>query len=118
MHRAPRAALALALILAAAPAGAAKPKAGPVPPAAPPSTAPALSPATLKVERHTLRNGMVVLTHEDHSVPACTFWQWFKVGSRNERPGITGISHYFEHMMFNGSKNVPPKEYDKRLESN
>ncbi|MEK7331255.1 MAG: pitrilysin family protein [Candidatus Eisenbacteria bacterium] len=118
MHPASRAALALALILAAAPAGAAKPKAGPVPPAAPPTTAPALSPATLKVERHTLKNGMVVLTHEDHSVPACTFWQWYKVGSRDERPGITGISHYFEHMMFNGSQNVPPKEYDKILESN
>ena len=118
MHPASRAALALALILAAAPAGAAKPKAGPVPPAAPPTTAPALSPATLKVERHTLKNGMVVLTHEDHSVPACTFWQWYKVGSRDERPGITGISHYFEHMMFNGSKNVPPKDYDRVLESN
>jgi predicted Zn-dependent peptidase len=47
-----------------------------------------------------------------------TFWQWFKVGSRNEAPGITGISHYFEHMMFNGSKNVPPKEYDRIIESN
>jgi predicted Zn-dependent peptidase len=40
------------------------------------------------------------------------------VGSRNESPGITGISHFFEHMMFNGSKHVPPKEYDKILESN
>ena len=79
---------------------------------------PALSPATLKVERHTLANGLVILTHEDHSVPACTFWQWYKVGSRDERPGITGISHYFEHMMFNGSKNVPPKQYDRILESN
>jgi predicted Zn-dependent peptidase len=51
-------------------------------------------------------------------VPTVTFWQWFKVGSRNERPGITGISHYFEHMMFNGSKNVAPKEYDRTIESN
>jgi zinc protease len=115
MHPAPRAALALALVLVAGPAGAAKQKAGPAQPA--PASAPAISPATLKVERHTLANGMVVLTHEDHSVPACTFWQWFKVGSRDERPGITGISHYFEHMMFNGSKNVAPKEYDRILES-
>jgi predicted Zn-dependent peptidase len=45
------------------------------------------------------------------------FWQWYKVGSRNEHTGITGLSHFFEHMMFNGSKNVAPKEYDKRLES-
>ena len=76
------------------------------------------SPALIAVERHVLENGLVVLLHEDHSVPTVTFWQWYKVGSRNERPGITGISHYFEHMMFNGSKNVPPKQYDKILESN
>jgi predicted Zn-dependent peptidase len=117
--------LALALALAAA-AGmgantwAASPK--PAKPGKPTAAAtpagPALTAATFKVERHTLPNGLVVLTHEDHAVPACTFWQWFKVGSRDERPGITGISHYFEHMMFNGSKNVPPKEYDRILESN
>ncbi len=123
MHRALRAGCGLALVLAitASPAPAAKTKGRPTgPSAARPAAAagPALSPATFKVERHTLKNGLVVLTHEDHSVPTCTFWQWFKVGSRNERPGITGISHYFEHMMFNGSKNVPPKEYDKILESN
>jgi predicted Zn-dependent peptidase len=72
---------------------------------------------TLEVQRHVLANGLVVLLHEDHTVPAVTFWQWYRVGSRNERPGITGISHYFEHMMFNGSKNVPPKMYDRTLES-
>lgn len=92
-------------------------------PAKPAVQSPATPPALLdetryRVERHTLGNGLVVLLHEDHSVPAVTFWQWFKVGSRNEHPGITGISHVFEHMMFNGSKNVPPKEYDRRIESN
>src|SRR5207249_48854 len=109
--------LVLALLLAASPAPAAA-KGKPARPAVAAPDGFALTPATLKVERHTLKNGLVVLTHEDHSVPACTFWQWYKVGSRDERPGITGISHYFEHMMFNGSKNVPPKEYDKILESN
>ena len=122
MRHAPRPGFGLALVLAlsvaAWPAAAARTKGRPSPPVAAPSNAPTLSPATLRVERHTLKNGLVVLTHEDHSVPACTFWQWYKVGSRDERPGITGISHYFEHMMFNGSKNVPPKEYDKILESN
>ncbi len=117
MHPASRAAgalvLALTLSLAATPAPAAAARATTAP-----AGGPALTPATFKVERHRLRNGLVVLTHEDHSVPAVTFWQWFKVGSRNEAPGITGISHYFEHMMFNGSKNVPPKEYDRILESN
>src|SRR5262245_9045058 len=88
------------------------------PPKSKPATGGALSAATFPVERHVLKNGLVVLLHEDHTVPAVTFWQWYKVGSRNERPGITGISHFFEHMMFNGSKNVPPKEYDKIIESN
>src|SRR5262245_3820191 len=90
------------------------PHAAPVQPAA---TSP-LDETRYRVERHVLDNGLVVLLHEDHSVPAVTFWQWFKVGSRNEHPGITGISHVFEHMMFNGSQNVPPKEYDRRIESN
>ena len=125
MHPAVRSRLGLALMvtLAAAPAAAgrvpfAKPKPSPPRPVAAAPAGPAVSPATLAVERHTLKNGLVVLTHEDHSVPVCTFWQWYKVGSRDERPGITGISHFFEHMMFNGSKNVAPKEYDRILESN
>jgi len=117
MHTAPRLAwglaLAASLVAPAALAARARPAGG-----ADAMPAPVLSPATFKVARHTLGNGLVVLTHEDHSVPAVTFWQWFKVGSRNESPGITGISHYFEHMMFNGSQNVPPKEYDRILESN
>ena len=83
-------------------------------PAAPP---PALTEASFPVERYTMSNGLTVLLHRDASVPAVCFWQWFKVGSRNERQGITGLSHFFEHMMFNGSANVPPKEYDRRLES-
>jgi len=95
---------------------AAKPRPAPV--AAPAAAPSALSEARFGVERHTLKNGLVVLLHEDHSVPTVTFWQWFKVGSRNERPGITGISHFFEHMMFNGSPNVAPKEYDRIIESN
>ena len=123
MHRAVRAGCGIGLALAlAAPVQAAKAKSRPARPSAAhqaaAATGPALSPTTFRVERHTLKNGLVVLTHEDHAVPAVTFWQWFKVGSRNEAPGITGISHYFEHMMFNGSQNVPPKEYDKILESN
>jgi predicted Zn-dependent peptidase len=54
---------------------------------------------------------------EDRTVPSVTFAIGFHVGSRNERPGITGISHLFEHMMFNGSKNYKPTEFDKILEN-
>ncbi|MGH7741059.1 MAG: M16 family metallopeptidase, partial [Candidatus Eiseniibacteriota bacterium] len=87
------------------------------------SPAPPVAPGPLTAERFPVKrvvldNGLTVLMHEDHSVPTVAFWQWYRVGSRDERPGITGISHYFEHMMFNGSKNVPPKFYDQMLESN
>jgi hypothetical protein len=113
-------AFAIGLVLLAACPAAGQAAKEPKPAAAAPAAAApaALTLVTFPVERHVLPNGLVVLMHEDHSVPTISFWQWYRVGSRNERPGITGISHFFEHMMFNGSKNVPPKEYDRILESN
>jgi predicted Zn-dependent peptidase len=105
-------ALALAVLLAAPVAQAAS-----KPAPRPGGSAPVLSQANYPIERYTLDNGLTVILHEDHTVPVVCFWQWYKVGSRNERQGITGLSHFFEHMMFNGSKNVPPKEYDRQLES-
>jgi len=108
---------ALLLLIGPAPAPAAKPTPRPGRPASRPAPTSALTPANYPVERDTLPNGLTLILHEDHTVPAVCFWQWYKVGSRNERQGITGLSHFFEHMMFNGSKNVPPKEYDRRLES-
>jgi zinc protease len=71
----------------------------------------------LAVERHKLSNGMTVLTHEDHSIPMISFYVFYRVGARNERPGITGVSHLFEHMMFNGSGKFKPKEFDLLLET-
>lgn len=62
-------------------------------------------------------NGMVVLTREDHSIPMIHMQIVYRVGARNERPGITGISHLFEHMMFNGSSKYKPKDFDRLLES-
>lgn len=110
------AALAIAALLLAPASGAeAQKRRKPAAPAAVPAEA--SSRPRLAVERHVLDNGLVVILQPDHSVPTVTFWQWYKAGSRNEAPGITGISHYFEHMMFNGSKNVPPKEYDRIIES-
>lgn len=82
-----------------------------------PSRAATLTPDAFPIARHVLPNGLVVLTHEDHTVPSITLWQWYRVGSRNEHPGITGISHFLEHMMFNGSSHVAPREFDARLES-
>ena len=64
----------------------------------------------------TLKNGMKVVMAEDHTVPSICFSFAVRAGGRYERPGITGISHLFEHMMFNGSKNYKPMEFDKILE--
>ncbi len=54
--------------------------------------------------RHYLPNGLTVITHEDRSVPIVTCMIWYRVGSRMEAPGITGISHFLEHMMFKGTE--------------
>ena len=72
---------------------------------------------SIDTREFTLTNSLKVVTVEDHTVPSVTFAIGFHVGSRNERPGITGISHLFEHMMFNGSKNYKPTEFDKILEN-
>lgn len=71
---------------------------------------------SIDTRQFTLSNGLKVVMVEDHTVPSVTYAIGFHVGSRNERPGITGISHLFEHMMFNGSKNYKPTEFDKILE--
>lgn len=70
------------------------------------------------VSRHALKNGLTVLISEDHSLPIACFCVFFKVGSRNERPGITGISHLLEHLRFSsGSAKFPPKEFDRIIEA-
>jgi predicted Zn-dependent peptidase len=66
----------------------------------------------------TLENGLKVILLEDHSVPVVSRHTFYRVGSRNEVPGITGISHFIEHMMFNGAEKYGPKEFDRILESN
>lgn len=63
-----------------------------------------------------LSNGMKVLVQEDHNIPNVALYFFYKIGSRNERPGITGISHFFEHMMFNGAKKYGPKQFDNEME--
>jgi zinc protease len=78
----------------------------------------AISPDLFPVIEHTLKNGLRVRLLEDHAVPTVSYYTFFRVGSRNERPGITGIAHLFEHMMFNGAKKYGPKEFDRVLESN
>ena len=74
--------------------------------------------AKLPATVEKLANGMKVILVEDHSVPVVSRWTFYHVGARNERPGITGISHFIEHMMFNGAEKYGPKEFDRILESN
>ncbi|WP_254849528.1 MULTISPECIES: pitrilysin family protein [Thalassotalea] len=69
------------------------------------------------IHTFTLKNGMQFLVLEDHSIPNANMYLFWKVGSRNEYPGITGLSHFFEHMMFNGSKNYGPKMFDRTMEA-
>lgn len=70
------------------------------------------------VKTFTLKNGMKIIVLEDHSIPNANMYLFWKVGSRNERPGITGLSHFFEHMMFNGAKKYGPKMFDRVMEAN
>ena len=70
------------------------------------------------VATRTLKNGMKVLVQTDHNIPNIALYIFYRIGSRNERPGTTGISHFFEHMMFNGAKKYGPGELDKVMEAN
>src|ERR1700731_1592217 len=70
------------------------------------------------VSERTLKNGMKVLVQSDHSIPNVALYIFYRIGSRNERPGTTGLSHFFEHMMFNGAKKYGPGELDKAMEAN
>ena len=54
----------------------------------------------------TLDNGLTVVSKESHAAPVVTFWIWYRVGSRNEVDGITGISHWVEHMLFKGTEKL------------
>jgi zinc protease len=55
----------------------------------------------------TLDNGLKVLIQEEHTAPLASVWCWYKVGSKDEGPGLTGVSHWVEHMNFKGTTNIP-----------
>jgi zinc protease len=63
------------------------------------------APSPTRVE--TLSNGLKVLVHEVHTAPLVSVWSWYRVGSRDEGPGRTGVSHWVEHMNFKGTSNIP-----------
>src|ERR1051326_3131933 len=53
-----------------------------------------------------LDNGLKVIVQEEHTAPLASVWCWYKVGSKDERPGVTGVSHWVEHMNFKGTVNI------------
>ncbi|MBN8621435.1 MAG: insulinase family protein, partial [Anaerolineae bacterium] len=67
------------------------------------------------VTRHQLSNGLTVLLKEQHSAPVVSWWVLYRVGSRNERTGQTGISHWVEHMMFKGTPSFPASTLDRQI---
>ncbi|HEX4915059.1 MAG TPA: pitrilysin family protein [Vicinamibacterales bacterium] len=71
----------------------------------------AVRPPKLQYQRLVLPNGMVVILHQDKSTPIVHVELWYHVGSKNEKPGRTGFAHFFEHMMFKGSRNVDPEQH-------
>jgi zinc protease len=70
------------------------------------------------VYRTVLGNGLTVLLKETHAAPVATCWIWYRVGGRNESPGLTGISHWTEHMMFKGTLAFPKGEIDRLVNKN
>ncbi len=67
------------------------------------------------VVRTVLPNGLTVLVKPVAAAPVATLWLWYRVGSRHEVPGITGASHWVEHMLFKGTAAFPPGEADRRV---
>jgi zinc protease len=57
--------------------------------------------------RTHLSNGLAIITHPVHTAPLVSVWCWYRVGSRDEGPGLTGVSHWVEHMNFKGTTNIP-----------
>jgi zinc protease len=72
---------------------------------------------TLAIREEVLENGLRILLLEDHGAPVVSYQVHFDAGSRNERPGITGISHLFEHMMFKGTPGCGPEEFARLIQA-
>ena len=78
--------------------------------------APAVAaPLDLDVAEKHLANGLQIVSVERFSAPTVSVQLWVRTGSRDERPGITGIAHLFEHMMFKGSKNLGPEKHAREV---
>lgn len=68
------------------------------------------------IQTRTLANGLQVIVWPDHRIPSVALYNWVRVGSRNEGSGTTGLAHFFEHMMFNGTARRAQGEFNRLLE--
>lgn len=68
-------------------------------------------------EEYTLKNGLHVILHEDHSTPIVAVTVMYHVGSKNEDPNRTGMAHFFEHLLFEGSENIGRGEFSRYIEN-
>lgn len=70
----------------------------------------------IEFEEFDLENGLHVILHQDNSTPIVNISVMYHVGSKNENPNLTGFAHFFEHLMFEGTKNIPRHEYSNYVE--
>lgn len=73
---------------------------------------------TESVHRYVFGNGLTLLVLSDTSAPVASYFTWFRVGSRHETPGKTGLAHLFEHLMFGETENLRAGQFDRKLEEN
>ena len=73
--------------------------------------------AAAAVRTTTLANGLQIIVWPDHNIPNVALYNWVHVGSRNEGSGTTGLAHFFEHMMFNGTSKHPHGDFDRLMEA-
>jgi zinc protease len=85
--------------------------------AAPTPASRSFAAAAAAVRTTTLPNGMQIIVWPDYSIPNVALYNWVHVGSRNEGTGTTGLAHFFEHMMFNGTSKHPPGDFDRLMEA-
>src|ERR1700722_3550358 len=77
----------------------------------------AFADAESQVHRHQLANGLTLLVWPNHNIPSVSLHNWVRAGSRNEGGGRTGLAHFFEHMMFNGTSRHARGEFDRLMEA-
>src|SRR3954470_23799905 len=91
---------------------------GKMPAAKPKSPVSVSSSAANQIFQFALANGMQVVVIPDHRAPVVTQMLWFKVGAVDDPPGVSGLAHFFEHMMFRGTPKVPDDQFSQIIAKN